>query len=204
MESAMPQLDTIRYYDHHAQRLHSHWLKEKSPSDLLPFLEALKPNSRVLDLGCGTGMDLGWLQKAGHRGMGIEGSGPLAEIARTMNPGTEILHQNLMFLSLKEAEFDGIWANQVFQHFPSEGVQRVIATGFRGLKPGGVLGLGVFEGSGSFEDRDGDWSGPSRAVYLYSEKALCSMVEQTGFRIEKIGRKTTSSGPQILILASRV
>lgn len=196
--------DSIRYYDHHAPRLHSNWLKEKSPADLVPFLECLKQSSRVLDLGCGTGMDLTWIQKAGHQGVGVEGSSPMIEIAKAMNPNLELLQKNLLFLSLKENEFDGIWANQVFQHFPAEQVQRMIATCFRGLKPGGVLGLVISEGSGSFEDRDGDLSGPSRSIYLYSEKAICSMLEQTGFQIKKIGRKTMSSGPQMLVLASRI
>lgn len=204
MKSAMQIQDSVRYYDHHAPRLHSTWLKEKNPAELLPFLEAFDKNSRILDLGCGTGMDLTWIEKAGHQGVGVEGSATMIEIARAMNPGLELIQKNLLFLSLKENEFDGVWANQVFQHFPAEQVQRMIATCFRGLKPGGVLGLVVFEGGGSFEDREGDLTGPSRSVYLYSEKALCSMVEQTGFQIKKIGRKQSASGPQILILASRV
>ena len=200
----MQNPDSIRYYDHHAPRLHSNWLKEKSVADLVPFLEQLKPNSRVLDLGCGNGMDLNWIEKAGHQGVGIEGSAQMIEIAHALNPKLEVLNKNLLFLSLKEAEFDGVWVNQTFQHFPSELVQRMIATCFRGLKPGGVMGIVVQEGAGSFEDRDGDLLGPSRSVYLYTEKALCSMIEQTGFQIKKIGRKTSSHGPQILVLANRI
>ncbi len=196
--------DSIRYYDHHAQRLHSNWLKEKSSIDLAPFLDELKPNSRVLDLGSGTGMDLNWISKASHEAIGVEGSQAMIEIAREMNPQIEVLHKNLLFLTLMESEFDGIWVNQSFQHFPSEQVQRLVAVCFRGLKKGGVLGVVLQEGSGSFEDREGDLNGPSRAVYLYSEKVISSMIEQTGFQIKKIGRKTTSHGPQILILANRI
>lgn len=208
MESAMQIQDSIKYYDHHAARLSAIWLKEKKVGDLVPFLEELKPNSRVLDLGCGIGMDLAWIQKAGHIGVGVEGSSEMVTRAHQLYPHLEVLNKNLLFLSLKEAEFDGVWVNQTFQHFPSEQVQRMIATCFRGLKPGGVMGLVVSEGSGSFEDREGDLLGPSRSVYLYTEKALSSMVEQTGFVIKKIGRKNQdaswSYGPQILVLAVRV
>jgi SAM-dependent methyltransferase len=201
----MQNHDSIRYYDHHVFRLQSLWLKEKNAADLVPFLEELKPNSRVLDLGCGNGMDLTWIKKAGHQGVGVEGSGQMVEMAKTMNPDLEILNKNLLFLSLKENEFDGVWVNETFKHFSSEIVQRMIATCFRGLKPGGVIGIVVQEGSGMFEDREGDLLGPSRSIYLYTEKALCSMLDQTGFQIIKVGRKTaTDSTARILVLASRI
>ena len=69
----------------------------------------------------------------------------------------------------------------------------------------GTLGLIVREGTGSFEDRTGDLAGPSQYVHLYGEKQICSMIEQTGFRVEKVGRmRTPEDGDRMLILAKRI
>ena len=65
------------------------------------------------------------------------------------------------------------------------------------------FGAVLYEGTGSFDE---GMEGPHRKIHLYSEKALCSMFEQTGFQVIKVGRKTDANDPQtkILILARRV
>jgi predicted methyltransferase len=142
-------------------------------------------------------------------GLGLEGSGVRAEIARAQNPGVEILQKNFLFLSLKEGEFDGVWANRSLHHFEPEVTQRVVGALFRGLKAGGVFGLVIYEGQGGFEDREGDLAGPSRFLHPWSEKAICSMLEQTGFKIKKVGRQTANPShghplPSLLIIATKV
>ena len=203
----MKSQDSVRYYDHHALRLAKVALQGTNPADLLPFLEKLNPKSRVLDLGCGSGMDLFYLKRAGHEPTGLDASSKFVEIARAQNPNLEIVEKNFLFLSLKEAEWDAIWANCSFHYYEPEAVQRVIATCFKGLKADGVMGLVIFEGNESFEDRDGDLSGPTRFIRPYSEKAMCSMLEQTGFKIEKVGRKSADSAyalPRLLIIAKKI
>jgi SAM-dependent methyltransferase len=203
----MKSQDSVSYYDHHALRLAQSALRDQNPADLLPFLEELKPNSRVLDLGCGTGMDLLYIKRSGHEAVGLEAAPKMVEIARAQNPGLEILEKNFLFLSLKEADWDGIWANCSLHHHESEIVQRVVATCFKGLKAGGVLGLVVYEGDESFEDREGDLLGPARFIRPFSEKAICSMLEQTGFKIKRVGKKPLEgvySLPRILVLATKI
>jgi len=110
-------------------------------------------------------------------------------------------------LNLKEAEWDGIWANSSLHHHGAELVQRVIAGCFRGLKPRGVLGLILYEGEESFEDREGDLSGPPRYIHPLTEKAICSMLEQTGFKITRVGRKKATGSdmlPKLLVLAQKI
>jgi SAM-dependent methyltransferase len=203
----MKSLDSVSYYNHHALRLSKLWLQEKNVADLLPFLEELKPDSRVLDLGCGAGLDVLYLNRAGHTAVGLDSSPKLVEMARAQNPSAEIWEKNFLFLSLKEAEWDAIWSNGSFHHYEGEVLQRVVATCFKGLKPGGTIGIVLFEGDENFEDREGDLMGPARNIRPYTEKQICSMLEQTGFKIKRVGRKPVdaiNSLPRMLVLASKI
>jgi SAM-dependent methyltransferase len=205
--------DHSPYYNLQARDFHQKWLKEKSPADLLPFIEMLEPGARVLDLGCGNGLDLAWLYKAGFSGVGIESSSELAAAASAVHASTGVVieEKNFLFLSLKEAEYGGVWANLSFSELPAETLQRLLAICFKGVKVGGVIGAVLYEGTGSFEEaaimsEAVDMQKlPTRKIHLYSEKALCSMFDQTGFQVERVGRKTDSNGAnQILILAKRI
>ncbi|NDG84319.1 MAG: methyltransferase domain-containing protein [Proteobacteria bacterium] len=204
----MPHDDSTSFYQHHAARLLQHELKHKERGEIAPFLELLRPGDRVLDLGCGSGLDLQTLRKAGFEGVGMEGAAARVEIARGVNPGAEILEKNFLFYTPKEAEWGGVWANRSLHHDAPEAVQRVVAALFRGLRIGGVFGLVMYEGTGAFEDREGDLQGPSRLIRPWSEKALCSMLEQSGFKILKVGRKPADPArgllmPSLFVLAER-
>ena len=79
----------------------------------------------------------------------------------------------------------------------------------RGLKRNGVLGAVVYEGEAGFEDREGDLAGPSRWLQPWREKAISSMIEQSGFVIKKVGRQPANPGlghalPSLLILARKI
>lgn len=206
-EFKMKSSDSIPYYHHHARRLAEADLKYKNPGELLPFLELLKPGSRVIDLGAGSGVDAHYIEKAGMRVLAIEGAAGRVELARTQYPELTIEQKNLLFLSLKEGEWEGAWANRSLHHFEPELVQRIVSVVFRGLVSRGILGVVVYEGSGMFEDREGDLAGPSRVFHPYTEKALCSMLEQTGFRILRVGRVPadgTHPLPSMMVLAQKI
>ena len=70
----MKSQDSDAYYEVNARLLSDRELREKDPAELVPFLQMLAPGARVLDLGSGTGFDLGWMQKAGMDAVGIENS----------------------------------------------------------------------------------------------------------------------------------
>lgn len=192
------------YYSQHAQRLHEEWLKEKTPSDLMPFLELLEPGARILDLGCGNGIDLVWMVRAGFQGSGMDASSAMIERARVIHAhsGVEILHRNFLFLDFPSGKWDAVWSNLSFCEIPPEALQRVLAICFKGMKVGAKLGAVMIEGSGSNQEGTEE---STRTIYQYTEKALCSLFEQTGFQVKKIGRKASASGlSKLLIIAERV
>ncbi len=78
------------------------------------------------------------LKALGHRVTGLEGSPKLAALART-NSGCTVLEQNFLALDLPHGRYDGVFANAVLFHVPSQVLPRVLGELHAALKPGGVL-----------------------------------------------------------------
>lgn len=104
---------------------------------LLRHIQA-EPPYAILDLGCGPGRDLKTFRALGHRPIGLDGSEEFVKMARE-HSGCEVWHQNLFDLNLPPDHFDGIFANAVLFHVPTEILPRVLAALRSTLKPQGIL-----------------------------------------------------------------
>ncbi len=104
---------------------------------LLRHLEG-EPPLTILDLGCGPGRDLKAFADLGHAAIGLDGSAPFAAMARA-HSGCEVWEQNLLALDLPVDRFDGVFANAVLFHVPSEKLSSVLGALHTTLKPRGVL-----------------------------------------------------------------
>ena len=104
---------------------------------LLHYIDVPAP-FELLDFGCGPGRDLKTFAALGHHSVGLEGATSLAAMARA-NSGCEVWEQNFLELTLPTARFDGVFANAVLFHVPSEALPRVLTQLFKTLKCGGVL-----------------------------------------------------------------
>jgi len=96
------------------------------------------PPFDLLDFGCGPGRDLKAFTALGHRAVGLEGSSPLAAMARA-NSGCTVLEQSFLELDLPSSRFDGVFANASLFHVPSQALPHVLGELHASLKPGGVL-----------------------------------------------------------------
>jgi SAM-dependent methyltransferase len=140
---------TLAHYDGHAQAFwegtRDHDVRQNIDA-LLRHIEA-PPPFELLDLGCGPGRDLRTFTKIGHHATGLEGAPKLAAMARAYS-GCEVLEQDLLALDLPAGRFDGVFANAVLFHVPSQELPRVLEDLHRTLKPGGVLFSSNPRGSG--------------------------------------------------------
>ncbi|MCF8161029.1 MAG: methyltransferase domain-containing protein [Polaromonas sp.] len=131
---------TLAYYDQNAQGFwegtRDHDVSQNIDS-MLKHIEAASP-LELLDFGCGPGRDLMRFTALGHRATGLEGSAQLAALARA-HSGCEVLEQNFLSLDLPSERFDGVFANAVLFHIPSQALPRVLGDLHSALKPGGVL-----------------------------------------------------------------
>jgi len=113
----------------------------------------------LLDFGCGPGRDLRTFRALGHRAVGLEGAPSLAALART-HSGCEVLEQSFLQLDLPAQRFDGVFANAVLFHVPSEVLPRVLCQLHDCLRPGGVLFSSNPRGNG----QEG-WNGERYGVF---------------------------------------
>ncbi len=125
---------------------------------LLRHIQVPAP-AQILDFGCGPGRDLRTFTRLGHVATGLDGSERFAEMARA-DSGCEVWQQNFLELDLPVERFDGIFANAVLFHIPSQELPRVLAQLHATLKPGGVL----FSSNPRGDNQEG-WKGPRYGAY---------------------------------------
>lgn len=113
----------------------------------------------VLDFGCGPGRDLQTFTRLGHIAVGLDGTERFAQMARE-DSGCEVWQQNFLELDLPDERFDGVFANAVLFHVPSQELPRVLRQLWATLKPGGVL----FSSNPRGENQEG-WNGDRYGAY---------------------------------------
>ena len=125
---------------------------------LLRHIQA-EPPLRILDFGCGPGRDLRTFRALGHEPVGLDGCSRFVDMARA-DSGCAVWLQDFLALDLPPAQFDGIFANAVLFHIPSQELPRVLRQLHATLKSGGVL----FSSNPRGENQEG-WNGERYGAY---------------------------------------
>ncbi len=139
---------TLNYYNKYAIEFSKDTFEVKFTETQDLFLSLLKPNSCILDFGCGSGRDTRYFLRRGYRVEAIDGSEKLCEIAQK-NTGIPI--RQILFQDLREIdEYDGIWACSSILHLTKSELMIVMQKMIRALKENGIIytsfKYGDFEG----------------------------------------------------------
>lgn len=103
----------------------------------------LAAGARVLDLGCGPGVDLAALaERVGATGLpiGLDRSATMAAASRTAVPGAAVVVGSGEALPFPSASFDGAWLRAVLVHAPDPAA--VVGEVARVLRPGAAVVFG--------------------------------------------------------------
>ena len=111
----------------------------ESADVLAPLLEALRPGSRVLDLGCGTGVPIARTLARSNRVVGVDMSGGQLSLAQRQAPGAEFVRGDMSSVAFRPGWFDAVVSFYAIFHLPLSEHAPLIARISTWLKPGGYL-----------------------------------------------------------------
>ncbi|MCC6070114.1 class I SAM-dependent methyltransferase [Massilia sp. GCM10020059] len=167
---------TLAHYERNAQQFFAGTIGHDVSQNIAALLGAIQstPPFTILDLGCGPGRDLKTFASMGHRAIGVDGAERFVAMARDYS-GCEVWRQDLLHLDLPPQLFDGIFANAVLFHVPSQALPQVLERLYAALKPGGVL----FSSNPRGHNEEG-WNGERYGSY-YDYPAWERFVTSAGF-----------------------
>jgi SAM-dependent methyltransferase len=167
---------TLAHYDESAEDFWQGTRDHDVSQNVAAFLRHLQGAApfAILDLGCGPGRDLKTFSELGHAAIGLEGAPRLAAMARA-HSGCEVWQQSLLALELPPARFDGVFANAVLFHVPSQELARVLGQLHGTLEPGGVL----FSSNPRGDGQEG-WNGRRFGAY-HDHAAWHRYLSEAGF-----------------------
>jgi 2-polyprenyl-3-methyl-5-hydroxy-6-metoxy-1,4-benzoquinol methylase len=134
---------TIETYTNGAAGYADEWANQPAPDDLYARLsQYFRPQGRTVDIGCGSGRDVAWLNANGYPTVGYDASEGLIAEAALRYPQYAFGQATLPELSgVPEESFDNVLCETVIMHLPAAQVEAACGRLVGLLKPGGVLYL---------------------------------------------------------------
>ncbi|MFH1133118.1 MAG: class I SAM-dependent methyltransferase [Nanoarchaeota archaeon] len=169
----------------HNQEFGYKGIQYKAWLDLLA--SKLGKGALVLDIGCGNGRALRYLIGKGLRGVGIDISESMLELARKNVPQGKFLKQDFVHLRYQRRSFAAIISFFALNHVSKAEFRDIISMSKTLLKKDGLLLLGMVKGKD--EGLFTGFYGKKMALYGagYSKKELTGILRSCGFINLKIG-----------------
>ncbi len=159
----------------------------------MQFLELLGRPARVLDLGCGAGRDMAWLEDQDASVVGADLSAGMLSHARQLVRGP-LVQADMLMLPFPPSHFNGVWCMASLLHLPKAKAPSALAEIKRVLIPGGVLSLGLHEGEGETWEVN-PYHGPAERFFSrYQLHEVEEMLNHTGFQV--LLKEANTAGPR--------
>ena len=176
-----PQIGTHEYFERLYEVEEGHWwsrgMREIAAGILRSRVEAA--GASVLDAGCGTGINLGWLRQfRPRRVVGVDLSRDALEFCRRRGEA-RLAQASVLALPFAGESFELVVCNDVIQHLPGRGGDLAALKEFRRvLRPGGHLLVRTNASWGLGEAGDEDYR-------RYRLDELCALVRGAGFEVSR-------------------
>jgi len=183
----------------------------KQPHDFIEperqqFIKRLTSGARILDCGCGPGMDTERFSHLGYEVSAIDLSDRFLTLTRKRVPNANVLKMDMRHLGFSEVSFDGLWSSFSLLHIRASEIRNTLF-GFRSvLRAGGLLFAALHRGPKT------NWvkttiSGMERDTYVqeWVQSEIEDVVRASGFKIIVIRPFVRVGGryPLLSILAHR-
>lgn len=164
------------YYQQHSQAYHIRTFSIDPASFLNPLVKHLTPGAMILDVGCGSGRDLKWLEDRGFRVTGFERSPGLAALARE-NVGCTVIEGDFENYDFSLHQADALLLCGALVHIPHERFGAVFKNILKALNQGGRLLISLKEGSGA------NVNGEGRTFYYWQRAELEAIFVNRGLKV---------------------
>jgi SAM-dependent methyltransferase len=170
-------------YDNINQVEATHWWYKARRDIIFDWLTrtlATYKNPKILDIGCGTGFNINYLQQLGYTQVaGLDFSSDALEYCRSRQLKA-LMCGDAEKLPISHNSFDIILTLDIIEHLKDD--RSALSEIFRTLKPGGTLVIFVpaYQFLWSFQDEI------SHHQRRYTAKELKEKVQQAGFELKKL------------------
>ncbi len=161
------------FYHTHALDYFNQTIQVDPSSFLSPLINHLQPESKILDIGCGSGRDMLWLKELGFDCTGLERSPELAALARQHSGGPVIVADFESF-DFSRMNIDAVLLIGALVHIPHERFPQILSHILKVLKPEGLALITMKQGQGRQEADDG------RVFYLWEKDDLFKVFKAHG------------------------
>jgi len=189
--------DLIKVYDDWAPV----WGKDIAKPDwgldeLEKFTLLVKKNGgrKILDLGCGSGIQSKKLSRAGLKVTGFDLSSKMIQQAKRRVPGAKFVVGDITKMEFTKEGFDGVFAQASLLHIPKKLIPKVMKSIHKILKTNGVLYLALKEGIGEKvveEERLGRVV--RRFFSFFTKEEIEDYLQGIGFKVLEIKRFVSKS-----------
>lgn len=157
------------------------YLKEfDEPSEHIDsFLTALKKSSKILDLGCGPGVDTAYVISKGHAVHAVDGASKMITLAQKQAPEATFETGDMRELDYGYEQFDGIVASYSLIHVPKADIPDLFSRLVKALKPSGLLFMGLQTGYSEELELDEPFN-PELKIFInvFSKEEICELLKK--------------------------
>jgi len=150
------------------------------------FLVLIPKSGRILDVGCGVGVDSGYMVSKGFEIIGVDLSKEMLRLAKQRFPQIEFKLADIRKLDFPLNSFNGILASCSLIHIPKKDFPQTLKNFYRMLKKEGVIYIAL-QGGNSEEIIIDEPFKPDEKLFLniLSFDEIKNLLEGTGFSIVK-------------------
>lgn len=186
------QVKTINYYEENANSLTSRYESADVSEVQELLLQTFEKNSKLLEIGCGSGRDASFMTKNHFDVTAIDGSKNMIEEAKKIHPelSQKLFHKTLPSDLEFNQIFDGIYSIATLMHLSENDLKNTLSKIYNLLNQNGkfLLSVSLFRDDidkNGFDDK-------GRFFLVLSFESWINLLENVGFKI--LDTKTNSDG----------